>query len=468
MLFRLSLVVLSLACSIGQAQTWPDPVAHDVVPSQTAGITHGPCLGGPADSGMRVWVRTAEPTRFDVIYSPTLPLNQGSRRVTGETRAAADNTGFVQLTGLDADTRYYYAIQIGDQVADLRVDYNDPWPSFRTLKNAASCPDLQNNPRGLFNFSFSVGCCASQDPIRSGGQYSSPPAFDTLLRQFGDEISWHIMNGDTIYEELRDGTRDGIRSNYKLYLRRGRSWSRLLRNVPTLFTYDDHEIGWDIHGCGEVGLGPGKWLIRDIGTSVWSEYCGWSNYVPVQRGRVRFGRAQLTAGSRQLVDTDADFSQLDLSTVSTLHVSPYTPSMRETSLVHRPADQAGPNAGVYGISGVIDRHTLQLDRPARSDQTVGYSIGTHLWYDWIVSNCHFFALDTRGERTRPNLSDYDDPSRSILGEAQLQWLINSVRKSPADFIFIISPVPMVIYHTAYHVDAERGGVPKGDGFSSFV
>ena len=26
----------------------------------------------------------------------------------------------------------------------------------------------------------------------------------------------------------------------------------------------------------------------------------------------------------------------------------------------------------------------------------------------------------------------------------------------------------MIYHTAYHVDSQRGGVPKGDGFSSFL
>ena len=26
----------------------------------------------------------------------------------------------------------------------------------------------------------------------------------------------------------------------------------------------------------------------------------------------------------------------------------------------------------------------------------------------------------------------------------------------------------MLYHTAYHVDPDRGGVPKGDGFSSFV
>ena len=48
------------------------------------------------------------------------------------------------------------------------------------------------------------------------------------------------------------------------------------------------------------------------------------------------------------------------------------------------------------------------------------------------------------------------------------WLLHGVANSEADFIFIICPDPFVLYHTAYHVDPDRGGVPKGDGFSSFV
>ncbi len=50
----------------------------------------------------------------------------------------------------------------------------------------------------------------------------------------------------------------------------------------------------------------------------------------------------------------------------------------------------------------------------------------------------------------------------------MAWLLEGIGNSAADFIFVISPDPLVIYHTAYHVDPQRGGVPKGDGFSSFV
>ena len=343
-----------------------------------------------------------------------------------------------------------------------------PGPAFARCRTGRLVGIRRNNPRRLFNFAFSLGCCASQDPLRSGGQYTSPPTFDTLLRQSGDEIAFHIMNGDTIYEELRDGTREGIRANYRLYWQRGRSWSRLLRNVPTLFTYDDHEMGWDIHGCGEVGLGAGKWLIRDLGTSVWNEYCGWSSYPEHIEARSGLARHSLRPAAARLHDPQANFSTLDLTTVSTLHIDPYTPAMEGEQLIHRPVKQFHKNAGVYAIAGIVDAQTLELDRPLKTDGTATYSIGTHHWYDWQVGNCHFFALDTRGERTRPNFADYRDPTRFILGEAQRRGCseelptrrpTSSSSSPPTRWSSITRPITSI---------RQRGGVPKGDGFSSFV
>jgi len=468
---RTTVLLALVACglvSTATGQTWPDPNAHDVVPYETSGMTHGPCIGAPTENSARIWIRTGTPVPFEVLYDTHLPLGADCQTASGRTDAASDNTGWVQLNGLLPGTRYYYAIRIDGQLADLRLNYHDTWPSFRTLPDVSTCRDPKYNPRGLFNFAFSIGCGASQDPVRSGGQYASPPAFDTILRQFGDEIAFHVMNGDAIYEELRDGTREGIRANYRLYWHRGRSWARLIRNVPVLFMYDDHEVGWDIHGCGEEGLGAGKWLIRDIGTSVWQEYCGWSSYPQSLHGREQFGSATLTAGDPQLRDANADFSALDLTTASTLHVDPYTPMLKDQTPIYRPVKQSNKNAGVYSISRVVDRHTLQLDRPARASGMVPYSIGTHHWYDRQIGNCHLFVLDTRGERTRPNFGDYRDPSRSILGAVQKRWLLDGISRSSADFIFVVSPDPLVVYHTAFHVDPQRGGVPKGDGFSSFV
>jgi alkaline phosphatase D len=469
------LVLLVLAVvSIGRSEAaeWPSPVAGDVLPYPTSGLTHGPLLGRPAADSVRVWVRTDHPRDIEVVYDVALPLRANAPMATGSTLAATDNTGTVDLTGLAAATRYFYGIRVDGQLIDTRVDFQDPWPAFETLPDARSSRDQRVNPEGVANLRFAIGHCMSQEPgPRSGGHYASAPVFDTLLARHGEELQFAIINGDIIYEEARDGTLDGVRANYRLYFDRGRSFARLGRRLPLLFTFDDHDIGWDIHGCGEVGLGEGRHLMRDIGLAAYGEYAAWANPEMASRGRIRFGTATMTAGSDLLVDDGADFRGLDRATVSTIHIGAYT---RPDAGWSRPetgdSSQPPPNAGVYGLVEVVDDHRLRVRPAFTTAGTAAYSIGTHHYYDWRQGNCHFLALDTRGERSRFNGGDRNDPKAFILGEAQEQWLLDTVQETSAEFLFLISPDPWMVYHTAAHVSTRPGADrdDKGDGFPSFL
>lgn len=215
---RSSLVILAFLSGIAGAPAqpaWPDPVANHVLPYETSGLTHGPLLDAVTARSARVWVRTAKPTAFRTYHGTALPLNRASAVVAGETLAARDNTGAVQLNGLAPGVRRKYTVQIGELEAfsELRLDYHDAWPSFVALPEPAAFANPALNPKGLFNLSFSTSFCASQEAeTRSGGQYASTPGYDTLLRVHGGETLFHVYNGDTIYEELRDGTREGVRS----------------------------------------------------------------------------------------------------------------------------------------------------------------------------------------------------------------------------------------------------------------
>ena len=461
---RLLAVLLIFASSnlSGQETQWPDPVANHVLPYATGGLSHGPLLGAISENSVRVWVRTRTSTDFEVLYSESLPITPESARVAGKTTAASDNASAVQIDGLAPNTRYYYAIRIDGALSDLRPDFAAPWPSFKTLPNRSSLVDKQNNPDGLFNVTFAIGHCASQDPDRSGGMYTSTPAYDAIHRHHLDEAMFAVINGDVIYEERRNGSLSGIRDNYKLYFSRGRSFASLFRRVPALFTFDDHDVGWDIHGCGQIGLGEGRHLIRDLGLRGYEEYLSWANYRGPHSGGVRFGQCKVSKGSSILFDSDADFTTLDPATVSTIHLGNYTrgeaPGKRKTS---------PRNSGVYGLTKVIDQNRLQIYPPANSNETLPYSIGTHHFYDWKIANCHFFALDTRGERSNRNAQNRADPNLFILGPAQEKWLIDGIQNTDAAFIFVISPDPWVIYHTAAHVGGDDQD-DKGDGFPSFL
>ena len=70
-------------------------------------LTHGPMLGHVTSNSISIWARTSTPGEFQVRYG-TSPdkLDQVSAPVT--TTAVRDNTGWVLLTGLKPNVRYYY------------------------------------------------------------------------------------------------------------------------------------------------------------------------------------------------------------------------------------------------------------------------------------------------------------------------------------------------------------------------
>lgn len=126
-----------------------------------------------------------------------------------------------------------------------------------------------------------------------------------MLRELKDRIHFSIQNGDWLYEDKRDftpqqwqkqvGTNElpialqhaptlaGVWENYKIYLERSTALSAYHRNVPTSFTFDDHEMLNDVWGAGTPGLRDRRAVFRDIGTRAWYDYLGWSNPIPSRR-----------------------------------------------------------------------------------------------------------------------------------------------------------------------------------------
>lgn len=447
-----------------QDLTWPDPVANHVIPLQSSAITHGPVLGNVTSNSVRVWVRAARGIEFEVLVRPQRPPFDDAAVSTASTLAANDFTGFAEVTDLQPNTVYAYAVRTDGEIIDSRNNIRDPWPTFRTLPDQTSFPH-DFNPEGRFNLSFTIGACQRQrSPEETYGIYSNPPAFDTIWEKHRHRTAFHIVNGDYTYEETIDGTVDGIRNNYKLYLNRGQSLNRLLKHVPLITMYNDHEVTDNIDGSGEVGRGDGNYLVRDPAIRVWQEYADWANGDRPQTAAVRFGTAGLQAGTSILHDEQADFSTLNLAQVSTLHIGPFIKGAAKP----KTADRGGKNIGVYRVKKVIDATHLQIEPPLQQTISAPYSIGTHHYFDKVVGNCHFLFLDTRGERSKwLGVKKSHDADRFVLGDIQKKWFLEKVTTTSADFIFIVSPDPWFIYHSAYHMKAESTE-SKGDGYCGFV
>ncbi len=421
-------------------------------------LTHGPMLGQQTDHSMAVWARTSMPGEFFVRYgTEENSLTQESE--PGITSIQGDNTGVAKLENLEPDTRYHYQVWVNGRPHGLPG-------SFRTLPNAEGSKNAEHNPKGLFNFRFQIGSCANQNPLHGGGHRAT--TYEHLNRDWAEKIHFHIMNGDWLYEELRRyppeawrltnnvvdyplavkvmPTVVGVWENYKLYLSRGIELSKWHRNVPSYFTFDDHELVNDIWGSSEAGKRHRRTVFRDIGTYAWHNYLGWAN--PMEhRHPIHFGKGSMKAGSDLLVDPNTDFTKLPLDEMLNLHVHWGTAEAGVNDMKYD-NDEGNKNSYVYDIVEVVGPHTLRLHMSAKvDDPSLSYSIGRRSYGKFRVSNCEFFMLDTRGDRDMHDVRNRDKPGVSMIGKPQRQWLLKSMRESDADFFFVISTVPFMIPHS---------------------
>lgn len=444
---RSSSVFLSFLLLSLQAVAERDPIR----------LTHGPLLGNPTAHSVRVWARTSDPGKFEVRYGVAENgLGQASEGAL--TKLADDNTGYVTLRKLQSDTRYHYQVYIEDRPHGLPG-------SFLTLPSAKDTENAEHNPNGLFNFRFQIGSCANQNPRHGIGHRQ--PVYENLNKSWADKTHFHIMNGDWLYEELREhpveawrlraGVKEvprsvqvmptvvGVWENYKLYLSRGMELSKWHRNVPSYFTFDDHELVNDLWGAGTAGKRHRRTVFRDIGTYAWYNYLGWAN--PTEHSnRVHFGRAFMKKGSALLVDKSADFTKLPLKEMLNLHVHWGTKEAGVNDMRYD-NDAGHKNSYVYDIVKVVDKNTLELHMPAKVSDEVSYSIGRTSYGKFRVSNCEYYLIDTRGARDMHDIRDRGKKGLSMLGTKQREWLLKSMKESDAEFFFVISSVPFMIPHS---------------------
>lgn len=442
-------------------------------------VTHGPMLGRPSHDSMSLWMRTHRPGRVVVFYGTNKAiLNHSATLQT--TSIKHDNTGILKLSGLKANTRYYYRIE------DHQLN-----GSFRTLPHADLFRHPDANPKGLFNFKFEFACGNNQ---QGGGDSAGPtlPVYDTLNAKVRDEIHFAILNGDWLYEQRRDYPPKswlhqagldsmknaprivqkapsivGVWENYKVYLERGRNLSEWHRNMPSFYTADDHEMINDIYGTGETGYVNRRAVFRDIATRAWFDYLAWSN--PIEHSATAwFGTGHFRENSNILEDSKADFTKINLEDLANLHVhwGTDTAGVPDSKLDALPGN---PNAAVYEIVEVVGPKKLHIRPAAKANSRANYSIGRRCYGNFTVSNCDFFLLDTRSHRSLHNVDNPGNPKATMLGKQQLAWLKNGIKNSEADFIFVVSSVNFMIPHVGSGGgDDKQSTIKKDDAWTVFL
>jgi alkaline phosphatase D len=425
-------------------------------------ITHGPVLGRLSSDGIGIWVRTSEPGEFAVQLTPIDGGTPVSAR--GRTYLERDISGWVHISGLQQNTVYDYTVTI--------PGFGEPGNGgrFTTLPHSDSFRNAVHNPAGLFNFSFEFAC--GNNPGRNFEQ-GEMRAFKTMLDQLHGNIHFQIMNGDWIYEHGREfpmkewqqqnsvadselprnlriaPTMVGVWENYKIFLDLSENLRMWHRNIPAFFVFDDHEIVGDVNGAGTPGLRSRRAAFRDIGIQAWYHYLGWSNPpTEEQRQGIHFGFGTFLAGDDILVDPEADFTQLDLQKAATLmvHWGGPTAGVNDFAL-----DTIGghPAAGVYTVKEILGPHRIRIEPPPTADgKQAPYSIGMLNHYRYQIANCEFFTLDTRSHRQMHDVRNPWKKDLSMIGKTQKNWLMEGMRASDADFLFVVSSVNFMIPHVA--------------------
>ena len=442
-------------------------------------VTHGPLLGRPGPDTMSLWVRTERPGAVKVFYGIQKEVLDKEASIK-TTSLEHDHTGIITLNDLEANTRYYY------RIADHQLS-----GSFRTLPKSSDFRNPKGNPDGLFNFKFEFACGNNQN---GGGNSAGPtvPVFDTLNERVRDEVHFAILNGDWLYEQRRDyspkswlhqvglnSMKDaphvvqkapssvGVWENYKVFLERGKNLSEWHRHVPSFYTADDHELLNDIYGAGETGYVNRRAVFRDIGTQAWFDYLAWAN--PVKHDQPAwFGTGEFQAKSDILEDPKADFTKLDFKQLANLHVhwGTTTAGVPEAELDAQPGN---PNAAVYEIVEVLSPTRLRIKPAAKAKGKADYSIGRRCYGKFTVSNCDFFLLDTRSHRSLHNVDNPGNPKATMLGKQQLNWLKTEIKKSKADFLFIVSSVNFMVPHVGSGGGSDKQAtIKKDDAWTVFL
>jgi alkaline phosphatase D len=179
------------------------------------------------DTTARISFGTKGPAMVTVKYStdPTLasPSTSGSVTVNSTT----DFTGKIDITGLSADTTYYYTVAVNgvNQVTSS-------FPSFKTF--------VANGTPTSFSFAFG-SCTAHYGTVGSDTIFDAIPAGARFMMHLGDVIYADFTPAATTLSQFRGKHQTRLKGSVTYAGR----YKALRARMPVYTTWDDHDITGD-------------------------------------------------------------------------------------------------------------------------------------------------------------------------------------------------------------------------------
>lgn len=181
-------------------------------------LMQGPMIGWVDTGSINIWMRTSAPAEVQIEYSTSAAFTETKRSVAMSAAKADDYTVVVPLTGLQPGTSYHYRVLINGRYDNHRLRR---FPPFE-VRTAPAAPSV---------FKVAFGSCARTQwaPVQliwDGVALHKPDLFLWL----GDNVYADSLDPDIIAEEYRKQ-----RDIHNL--------QPLLRRVPQLAIWDDHDFG---------------------------------------------------------------------------------------------------------------------------------------------------------------------------------------------------------------------------------
>lgn len=217
-------LLLTSGCALAFSNSpVPTNLSPANTPPTTAQLTHGPVTGAVTPNQARVFIRTNQAARVQLLYAPSPQMENARMTAPQATNADADFTTQFQLDGLEPATVYYLNVVVnGAPQADAPLAQFKTFPpqgsaqafKFVHLTDSSVIPNLEAQ-------SFRYAAAEQPDFVILGGDF---PHGKHKTLQAARELYQQLYAPET-----SPSIRDLV--------------ERILRKFPIAHMWDDHDYG---------------------------------------------------------------------------------------------------------------------------------------------------------------------------------------------------------------------------------